>query len=129
MVRRLLSIWFPRLASEISLRAHPLDGPFALIHRAGQADHLHCLNALAEMRGLRRGMALADARAICPDITTRQIIMVAHNANLVINTDADQIIVAEVGLHQIGGGAYHLQGGRLGKRRYPQSGMRYSRRR
>lgn len=27
----------------------------------------------------------------------RQIIMVTHNANLVINTDADQIIVASVG--------------------------------
>ncbi|MHC2357812.1 energy-coupling factor transporter ATP-binding protein EcfA2 [Sinorhizobium meliloti] len=29
----------------------------------------------------------------------RQVIMVTHNANLVINTDADQIIVAEVGAH------------------------------
>jgi hypothetical protein len=29
----------------------------------------------------------------------RQVIMVIHNANLVINTDADQIIVAEVGAH------------------------------
>jgi energy-coupling factor transporter ATP-binding protein EcfA2 len=29
----------------------------------------------------------------------RQIIMVTHNANLVINTDADQIIVADVGAH------------------------------
>lgn len=27
----------------------------------------------------------------------RQVIMVTHNANLVINTDADQIILAEVG--------------------------------
>lgn len=33
----------------------------------------------------------------------RQVIMVTHNANLVINTDADQIIVAQVGPHQIGG--------------------------
>lgn len=30
----------------------------------------------------------------------RQVIMVTHNANLVINTDADQIIVAEVGAHE-----------------------------
>lgn len=30
----------------------------------------------------------------------RQVIMVTHNANLVINTDADQIIVASVGRHQ-----------------------------
>lgn len=29
----------------------------------------------------------------------RQVIMVTHNANLVVNTDADQIIVAEVGSH------------------------------
>lgn len=29
----------------------------------------------------------------------RQVIMVTHNANLVINTDADQIIIAEVGTH------------------------------
>ncbi|MGI2129656.1 TrlF family AAA-like ATPase [Shewanella oncorhynchi] len=33
----------------------------------------------------------------------RQVIMVTHNANLVINTDADQIIIAEVGTHQAGG--------------------------
>ncbi len=29
----------------------------------------------------------------------RQVIMVTHNANLVINTDADQIIIAEAGSH------------------------------
>jgi AAA domain, putative AbiEii toxin, Type IV TA system len=29
----------------------------------------------------------------------RQVIMVTHNANLVINTDADQIIIADVGAH------------------------------
>ena len=33
----------------------------------------------------------------------RQVIMVTHNANLVINTDADQIIIAEVGAHQADG--------------------------
>lgn len=27
--------------------------------------------------------------------STRQVIMVTHNANLVINTDADQVIIAE----------------------------------
>ena len=31
--------------------------------------------------------------------TKRQVIMVTHNANLVVNTDADQIIVAQVGPH------------------------------
>lgn len=33
----------------------------------------------------------------------RQVIMVTHNANLVINTDADQIIIAECGAHAGGG--------------------------
>ena len=32
----------------------------------------------------------------------RQVIMVTHNANLVINTDADQIIIAESGPHPHG---------------------------
>lgn len=32
----------------------------------------------------------------------RQVIMVTHNANLVVNTDADQIIVAEAGPHRPG---------------------------
>ncbi|MGO4915859.1 Y-family DNA polymerase [Pseudogemmobacter sp. W21_MBD1_M6] len=71
MARRLLSIWFPRLASDTSLRARPVEGPFALTHRSGNADHLHCLNPAASARGLSRGMALADARAICPDLATR----------------------------------------------------------
>lgn len=33
----------------------------------------------------------------------RQVIIVTHNANLVINTDADQIIIAESGAHLSGG--------------------------
>jgi hypothetical protein len=32
----------------------------------------------------------------------RQVIMVTHNANLVVNTDADQIIIAEAGPHRPG---------------------------
>ena len=34
--------------------------------------------------------------------THRQVIMVTHNANLVVNTDADQIIIAEAGPHPRG---------------------------
>ena len=34
--------------------------------------------------------------------STRQVIMVTHNANLVVNTDADQIIVADAGPHPPG---------------------------
>ncbi len=35
--------------------------------------------------------------------TKRQVIMVTHNANLVINTDADQVIIAGAGPHPAGG--------------------------
>lgn len=34
--------------------------------------------------------------------SNRQVIMVTHNANLVVNTDADQVIIAEVGPHPHG---------------------------
>ena len=33
----------------------------------------------------------------------RQVIIVTHNANLVVNTDADQVVIAEVGPHPRGG--------------------------
>ena len=71
MARRLLSIWFPRLASDASLRRRPAAGPLALTLKARGAEHLHCLNPEAEACGLHRGMALADARAIRPDLATR----------------------------------------------------------
>lgn len=71
MAHRLLSIWFPRLASDAALRIAPVEGAFALVLRSGNADHLQCLNRAAERAGLHRGMPLADARAICPDLLTR----------------------------------------------------------
>lgn len=64
-------MWFPRLASDRTLRARPVEGAFAVILRDGNADRLHCLNPAAERAGLHRGMALADARAFCPDLVTR----------------------------------------------------------
>ena len=66
MQRRVVSMWFPRLASDRVLRAHPIDGPFALTFRQGNAERLYCLNAAAERQGLHRGMPYADARAFCP---------------------------------------------------------------
>ncbi len=70
MGKRVLSVWFPRLASERVLRRRPQAGPFALSLRLGNADHLHCLNPAAAAVGLTRGMALADARAICRNLAT-----------------------------------------------------------
>ena len=71
MSRRILSLWLPRFASSLSLRRRPAAGGFALIAKERGADRLVCLNNEAEARGLRRGMGLADARALVPDLLTR----------------------------------------------------------
>ena len=71
--RRVLSLWFPRLAAERCLR---LDrglptGPFAIAGDIGNAQVLTSLSAEAEAAGLQRGQPLRDARAMCPDLVTR----------------------------------------------------------
>ncbi|MFN3646648.1 MAG: Y-family DNA polymerase [Gemmobacter sp.] len=70
--RRLLCLWFPRLASDRALRGHGAEpGPFAIVARTGNADRLACLNPAAEAQGLARGMTLADARALCPALRSQ----------------------------------------------------------
>lgn len=122
MARRLLSIWFPRLASDTSLRSRPVEGPFALTHRSGHADHMHCLNPSASARGLHRGMALADARAICPDLATRPADLAREAAALaalrrwagryapMVATDGVDGLMADIS------GVPHLFGGEAGLR-------------
>ena len=71
--RRVLSLWFPRLAAERLIRLEPglAEAPLAVVVRIGSADELASLSEAASQAGLRRGMGLADARAICPDLITR----------------------------------------------------------
>ncbi|MFV0302590.1 MAG: Y-family DNA polymerase [Paracoccus sp. (in: a-proteobacteria)] len=69
--RRIVSMWFPRLASDRALRLCAHDAPFALTIRQGNSERLHDLNRPAEARGLSRGMPFAEARAFCPDLRTR----------------------------------------------------------
>ncbi|WP_282603888.1 DNA polymerase Y family protein [Paracoccus sp. PARArs4] len=69
--RRIVSMWFPRLASDRILRAHPVEGPFAVTIKRDNAERIHCLNAAAEAEGLSRGMSFADARAFCPQLVSR----------------------------------------------------------
>jgi len=64
-------MWFPRLASDRALRVRPVDGPFALTLKEDNAERLYDLNARAERGDLCRGMAFADARALCPDLISR----------------------------------------------------------
>ncbi|MDQ2094945.1 Y-family DNA polymerase [Rhodalgimonas zhirmunskyi] len=70
--RRIVSMWFPRLASERVLRVRPVEGPFALTLKEQNAERIYCLNARAEALGLSRGMSFADARAFCPDLLSRE---------------------------------------------------------
>ncbi len=66
--RRVVSMWFPRLASEQVLRKHPVEGPFVLTFHERNTNRIYCLNRAAEKQGLHRGMSYSDARAFCPDL-------------------------------------------------------------
>ncbi|MEQ8899209.1 MAG: DNA polymerase Y family protein [Roseovarius sp.] len=72
-VRRILSVWFPRLGAERLLRrmAPPEDAPFAVVRDTGQMQVVSSLSAAAEAAGLRVGQPLRDAHAICGQLTTR----------------------------------------------------------
>ena len=64
-------MWFPRLASDRTLRSRPVDGPFALTLKQNNTDRIYCLNTRAEQMGLAAGMTCADARAFCPELRSR----------------------------------------------------------
>ncbi|MDA8747869.1 DNA polymerase Y family protein [Litoreibacter sp.] len=68
MPKRVVSLWFPRLASDRFLRVHPVDAPFALTQRESNTERLYCLNPVASQQGLHIGMGYSDARAFCPDL-------------------------------------------------------------
>lgn len=115
--RRILSLWLPRLGSDLSLRRRPVAAPFALVARQGSADRVTCLNAQAEALGLGRGMGLADARALCPDLLTRPADPMAQAQGLValqrwaarycpwVARDGPDGLALDIS------GAAHLQGG------------------
>lgn len=69
--RRILSLWFPRLATDRALRLHPVAGPFVLIRQAANTQRIHCLNAAATAQGLYPGMPFSEARAFCPGLQAR----------------------------------------------------------
>ncbi|MCC6306338.1 MAG: DNA polymerase Y family protein [Rhodobacteraceae bacterium] len=72
--RRILALWFPRLAAERALRAEGaalLSLPFAVVAEEGGRQRLAALTAEAEAAGLVPGQSLGDARAVCPALVTR----------------------------------------------------------
>lgn len=71
--RRILSLWFPRLAAEraLRLRREALPLPFAVVGDQNGAQVLTSLNVEAEAAGLRVGQPLRDATAMCPGLLTK----------------------------------------------------------
>ncbi len=70
MSRRILSLWFPRLATDVMARQSPdlRDRPLALIAADRGRLVLRSVNRAALQAGLVAGRSLADARAILPDL-------------------------------------------------------------
>ena len=65
-MRRVLCVWFPRLATECLARPHGGDGrrPVAAVVHGGAL--VAAVSEAAETAGVRAGMAWGDARARCP---------------------------------------------------------------
>lgn len=82
--RRVLSLWFPRLAAERLLRRDrsALPGPLAVVAESGNLHTLASLSAAAEAAGLSPGQPLRDALAMCPALVTRPADPVAEAAFL-----------------------------------------------
>ncbi len=71
--RRILSLWFPRLAADRVLRLEPglMETPLAVVSEVGNLRQVSALNTQAEARGIHRGQPLSEAVALCPDLITR----------------------------------------------------------
>ncbi len=71
--RRILSLWFPRLAAERAIRqGQGVPGvPFAIVGEEKNAQVLTSLSLEAGRAGLTRGQPLRGARAMCPELQTK----------------------------------------------------------
>ena len=74
--RRILSIWFPALAmdrwrlTQGKRDAAPATPPRVLIADTAHGPRIEATDRAAADAGARRGMMLADARTLCPEIAT-----------------------------------------------------------
>ncbi len=84
--RRILSLWFPRLAAERYLRrlGGALPRPFAVTEDRNGAQVIVSLDPEAERAGLRPDQPLRDATAMCPDLLTRPANPLAEAAFLTV---------------------------------------------
>ncbi len=73
-MRRIMSIWFPQLPLDRRTRLGDprIDAAFAIITEIKGALRLTNMTPEAREAGLREGMSVADARAICPELLTEK---------------------------------------------------------
>ena len=73
MARLIIHLWFPYLAADRLRRCGEVraEQTLVLIRKYQAADYVDALCPQAQRRGLRVGMRLADARALCPDLVSR----------------------------------------------------------
>jgi protein ImuB len=69
-IRRFLSLWLPRLATDRARRLNGVDrrAPLAAVAKVNNAERLVCVDAEAARLGLTVGLSLADARARHPNL-------------------------------------------------------------
>jgi hypothetical protein len=69
-IRRFLSLWLPRLATDRARRLSGVDkaAPLAAVAKVNNAERLVCVDAEAARLGLTVGLPLADARARHPNL-------------------------------------------------------------
>jgi protein ImuB len=69
-IRRFLSLWLPRLATDRARRLNGVDrrAPLAAVAKVNNAERLVCVDAEAARLGLTIGLPLADARARFPNL-------------------------------------------------------------
>jgi protein ImuB len=74
--QRIASLWLKRLATDRIARQRPDPRPLVVTGRAGNVEQLVAVDAAAEQLGLRPGLALAQARAMYPELA----VVAQHNA-------------------------------------------------
>ena len=70
-MRRVISLWLPRFATDRISRKKPAlkNKPLVLVREYQTQLKIYAVNAAADEVGLRPGMALADAQAVLPNLT------------------------------------------------------------
>ncbi|WP_245411222.1 Y-family DNA polymerase [Methylovirgula ligni] len=86
---RYLSLWLPSLATDRISRhsAAAREAPLATIAKVRSAQRLAAVNRAAARHGLKPGLALADARAILPELACCAVDEAAEAATLAAITD------------------------------------------